>query len=358
MSTHSQLAQNQLHEPFHYVQEADPGAVGANKYWLKVSTGALKRRNGADSAWQQVSPGFASPLTTKGDLLGYNTGTTRVPVGANGQLLSANSAESLGLEWVNALTDVSTTKGDILARSSSALDRLSVGSNGYVLTADSAETLGVKWAVGAGGAPKISDFLLTSGDARNDEFSGGPTIDGKWTLVGTSPSVVDVNSSLAGNLHIERTGSASQLTVYYQAAASYPTTIYTRLTSTTTAANYARGGGLILLPASPTTASAAYYFGINWNGAARIAAMTYTSLSAFSAETYTSPAGVDASLVHNLMITILSATKFIAAWTPDDYIWYSSPILTSPFTIANSGVAMAPEGQTNLTANFAAFRAL
>ena len=40
-----------------------------------------------------------------------------------------------------------TTKGDLVTRSSSAVTRLPVGANGRVLTADSSESLGVKWAV-------------------------------------------------------------------------------------------------------------------------------------------------------------------------------------------------------------------
>jgi hypothetical protein len=43
-------------------------------------------------------------------------------------------------------SDPLTTKGDILTRSSSATARQAVGSNGQVLTADSAQTNGIKWA--------------------------------------------------------------------------------------------------------------------------------------------------------------------------------------------------------------------
>jgi hypothetical protein len=45
-----------------------------------------------------------------------------------------------------------TTKGDLLTRSSTAVTRLGVGTNNYVLTADSAEATGLKWAAPSSGA--------------------------------------------------------------------------------------------------------------------------------------------------------------------------------------------------------------
>jgi hypothetical protein len=53
-----------------------------------------------------VGGGGGSPLTTKGDLYGFSTVNARVPVGTNGQVLTANSAQPLGVEWAAALSDV------------------------------------------------------------------------------------------------------------------------------------------------------------------------------------------------------------------------------------------------------------
>lgn len=43
--------------------------------------------------------GATSPLTTKGDVWGYSTLDARVPVGTNNQVLTADSAEALGVKW-------------------------------------------------------------------------------------------------------------------------------------------------------------------------------------------------------------------------------------------------------------------
>lgn len=54
--------------------------------------------------------GTPSPLTTKGDLWGYDTGNNRVPVGADGLVLTADSTQAIGVKWKSG-----TGGGDRLA---------------------------------------------------------------------------------------------------------------------------------------------------------------------------------------------------------------------------------------------------
>ena len=70
--------------------------------------------------------GALSPLTTKGDILVHNgTINTRLPVGTNGQVLTADSAQSTGLSWTSPLTNPMTTLGDtIYGGASGAATRL------------------------------------------------------------------------------------------------------------------------------------------------------------------------------------------------------------------------------------------
>jgi hypothetical protein len=57
---------------------------------------ALEYYSGA--AWVAVDTG-TSPLTTKGDLFTFSTVNARLGVGANGTVLTADSAETTGLKW-------------------------------------------------------------------------------------------------------------------------------------------------------------------------------------------------------------------------------------------------------------------
>lgn len=43
--------------------------------------------------------GTASPLTTKGDVWGYDSADNRIPIGTNGYVLTADSTQTLGLKW-------------------------------------------------------------------------------------------------------------------------------------------------------------------------------------------------------------------------------------------------------------------
>jgi hypothetical protein len=50
-----------------------------------------------------LSPGSdeGTDLTTKGDLHGYSTSNTRIPIGSNNQVLTADSTQALGLKWAD-----------------------------------------------------------------------------------------------------------------------------------------------------------------------------------------------------------------------------------------------------------------
>ena len=98
----------------------------------------------------------AAAIRTLGN--GIDTSFLDLKGGTTGQVLSKNSNTDLDFIWVaqddsnaiqNAIVDA---KGDLI--SATAADtpaRLAVGANGTVLTADSAESTGLKWATPAGG---------------------------------------------------------------------------------------------------------------------------------------------------------------------------------------------------------------
>jgi len=62
-----------------------------------ASTNDVLTWNG--SAWVHKAPSGSSPLTTKGDLFGHSTVDARIPIGTDTYVLTADSAQTLGLKW-------------------------------------------------------------------------------------------------------------------------------------------------------------------------------------------------------------------------------------------------------------------
>ena len=160
--------------------------------------------NSVTSNWVPTTPTgstFTSPLTTKGDLHTYSTTNARLPIGANGTFLVADSSTATGLRWqaalsLNNITDVNApdpndndvltwtgteweavtpapplplptvAKGDLAVQSATTLVRLPVGSDGQALLADSTTTTGLRWGAagsGSGGTlAGLSDVAITS----------------------------------------------------------------------------------------------------------------------------------------------------------------------------------------------------
>lgn len=138
------------------------------------------------------TPVLANPLTTKGDILVDNgTATVRLPVGTNGQVLTADSAQADGVAWEAPTVSLPlTTKGDLLVDTGGALARLPVGSNGQVLSADSTQTTGLAWEANSPTLP-----LTTKGDLLVD--TGGALA---RLAVGTNGQVLAADSTQTSGL--------------------------------------------------------------------------------------------------------------------------------------------------------------
>ena len=79
------------------VAASRPTAGIPGRLYFASDTGYGYRDNG--SSWDTiVSPGGLS-VTTKGDVQGYSSAPARIPVGTNGQVLTADSTQTLGLKW-------------------------------------------------------------------------------------------------------------------------------------------------------------------------------------------------------------------------------------------------------------------
>jgi hypothetical protein len=146
------------------------------------TTGQYKiwaRANGVWSSYTQET------LTTKGDLKTYSTFPTRLAVGTNGQVLTANSATATGLEWAAAGSGAVATdtiwdaKGDLAAGTgANTAARLAAGTNTYLLSANSATASGLEWV-----APGSSPFSVVARSADSSPLTSQATPQSDDTLL-------------------------------------------------------------------------------------------------------------------------------------------------------------------------------
>ncbi len=104
-----------------------------------------------------------NPQTTTG-ALAYRSATanvnTALPIGTPNQVLRVNSGGTAP-EWATSADQTPlTTKGDLFGFDT-ADARIPIGTNGYVLTADSTQSLGLKWAAPAGGGKVLQVVAAT-----------------------------------------------------------------------------------------------------------------------------------------------------------------------------------------------------
>ena len=82
-----------------YNEDEIVGYSGA--LYISLQDANLNKQPDTQTLWWEEFES-SSPLTTKGDLLGYSTLDARLPVGTNDQVLTADSTETLGVKWADA----------------------------------------------------------------------------------------------------------------------------------------------------------------------------------------------------------------------------------------------------------------
>lgn len=208
-----------------------PAAASTPKGALYTCTthGLIYRNDGASwSTWATLGTAAAiaaALLDAKGDLIVASAADTaaRLAVGANGQVLTADSAEATGAKWAtpsSGFADPTTTKGDLIVRDGSGPVRRAVGTNGQVLTADSAEADGVKWATPAGGgsptfhgvkAYRSAAYTIAHGSTTAVPWDAEEYDSDAYHDNSTNPSRLTVPTGLAGKYLVTGNIGTSQI---------------------------------------------------------------------------------------------------------------------------------------------------
>lgn len=116
-----------------------PVTPGNGLFWDNVNgiltlvpqpgTGGIKFADGTT----QTTAAAASPLTTKGDIYVYGSGNTRLPIGSDTQVLTADHTQATGMKWAAAGGSSGVPSGTPIFIGGAVSPNTNNGFNGWTL---------------------------------------------------------------------------------------------------------------------------------------------------------------------------------------------------------------------------------
>lgn len=171
------------------VVTADLGSIYRRNNGGSGTTVYVKESGSGNTGWAAIGAG-SSPLTTKGDLFTFTTVSARLPVGANGLVLTADSAEATGLKWSAA---GSGTIGGATGGTDNAFIRAD-GGGGSTVQGSTAATLDDAGIATFDGL--LATRTASGGITINNSSSNQPYL--LFNIASTSYALIGVNNGVNG----------------------------------------------------------------------------------------------------------------------------------------------------------------
>jgi len=188
---------------------ADPSTVApvdTTQIWPDTNSNPTIYRHWDGAAWSQADWydiwSSASPLTTKGDMYGFSTFDARLPVGADGQVIVADSTENLGVKWDDTPLPFYADRATAIAATiSTGVNQISVvAPNGDILKYRRDTTNGTALTTNGGTVDWSPDGIITP------DHWGENTTPGTTDMQAAAHSAIDYLEATSGGVLVLRSG--------------------------------------------------------------------------------------------------------------------------------------------------------